>query len=163
DYVMAHRLWPLAVDRTRVVCEWYFHPQEMAKPDFRADDAVEFWDATNREDWEISEWSQKGVSSRAYEPGPYSTREGLPMGFDLKFADPTKPICLKPFPNETVYIASEWRGRADKCLILPEKYHEYCEGEPRYCAGQRGYGSVGEIRAARKERCTVVARLRQRP
>ena len=82
DYVMAHRLWPLAVDRTRVVCEWYFHPQEMAKPGFRADDAVEFWDATNREDWEISEWSQRGVSSRGYEPGPYSTREGLPLAFD---------------------------------------------------------------------------------
>ncbi|MGH9676071.1 MAG: aromatic ring-hydroxylating oxygenase subunit alpha, partial [Candidatus Acidiferrum sp.] len=67
DYVMAHRLWPLAVDRTRVVCEWYFHPREMAKPGFQAEDALEFWDATNREDWDISEWSQKGISSRAYE------------------------------------------------------------------------------------------------
>jgi len=82
DYVMAHRLWPQAVNQTRVACEWYFHSREMAKPDFHGDDAVEFWDATNREDWEISEWSQKGVSSRAYEPGPYSTREGLPMAFD---------------------------------------------------------------------------------
>ena len=82
DYVMAHRLWPQAVDRTQVVCEWYFHPQEMAKPDFHADDAMNFWDATNREDWEISEWSQKGISSRAYEPGPYSLREGLPLAFD---------------------------------------------------------------------------------
>lgn len=82
DYVMAHRLWPQAADRTKVVCEWYFHPREMAKPDFQADDAVEFWDATNREDWEISEWSQKGISSRAYEPGPYSVREGLPLAFD---------------------------------------------------------------------------------
>src|SRR2546430_5209857 len=41
--------------------------------------------------------------------------------FDLKFAGPTKPIYLKPFPNETVYIASEWRGRTDECLILPEQ------------------------------------------
>ncbi len=82
DYVMAHRLWPQAVHRTKVVCEWYFHPDEMAKPSFQADDAVEFWDATNREDWKISEWSQEGVSSRAYVPGPYSTREGLPMAFD---------------------------------------------------------------------------------
>jgi Rieske 2Fe-2S family protein len=82
DYVMAHRLWPQAVDRTRVACQWYFHPQEMAKPDFQADDAVEFWDATNREDWDISEWSQKGISSRAYQPGPYSVREGLPRAVD---------------------------------------------------------------------------------
>ena len=26
DYVMAHTLWPQAVDRTHVVCEWYFNP-----------------------------------------------------------------------------------------------------------------------------------------
>jgi Rieske 2Fe-2S family protein len=82
DYVMAHRLWPLAPDLTRVTCEWYFHPAEMAKPEFVAEDALEFWDKTNREDWLISELSQQGISSRAYTPGPYSPREGLPMAFD---------------------------------------------------------------------------------
>lgn len=82
DYVMAHTLWPQAVDRTQVICEWHFPPAEMAKEDFRADDVVEFWDQTNREDWGISELGQKGISSRAYEPGPYSPREGLPKAFD---------------------------------------------------------------------------------
>ena len=82
DYVMTHTLWPQAVDRTHVICEWHFHAEEMAKPDFCADDAVEFWDITNREDWGISELSQKGISSRAYTPGPYSRQEGLPSAFD---------------------------------------------------------------------------------
>ena len=82
DYVMAHTLWPEAIDKTRVVCEWYFHANEMAKPDFNADDAVEFWDTTNREDWGISELAQQGISSRAYVPGPYSPRERLPAAFD---------------------------------------------------------------------------------
>ena len=82
DYVMAHTLWPEAIDKTRVVCEWYFHSNEMAKPDFNADDAVEFWDTTNREDWGISELAQQGISSRAYVPGPYSPRERLPSAFD---------------------------------------------------------------------------------
>jgi glycine betaine catabolism A len=82
DYMMTHTLWPQAVDRTHVICEWHFHPQEMAKPDFCADDAVEFWDITNREDWGISELSQRGISSRAYTPGPYSRQEGLPAAFD---------------------------------------------------------------------------------
>ena len=82
DYMMTHTLWPVAVDRTQVICEWHFHPEEMAKPDFQADDAVEFWDITNREDWGISELSQKGISSRAYTPGPYSRQEGLPAAFD---------------------------------------------------------------------------------
>ena len=53
DYMMIHTLWPRAVDRTEIVCEWYFHPAELAKPDFVADDAIEFWDLTNREDWHI--------------------------------------------------------------------------------------------------------------
>jgi Rieske 2Fe-2S family protein len=82
DYMMTHTLWPQAVNRTHVICEWHFHPDEMAKPDFQADDAVEFWDITNREDWGISELSQKGISSRAYTPGPYSRQEGLPSAFD---------------------------------------------------------------------------------
>lgn len=82
DYVMVHRLWPIRADLTRVVTEWLFHPAEMAKPDFQSDDVIEFWDTTNREDWAISELSQKGISSRAYVPGPYSPQEGLPQAFD---------------------------------------------------------------------------------
>jgi Rieske 2Fe-2S family protein len=82
DYMMTHTLWPKAVDRTEVVCEWHFHPEEMAKPDFQADDAIEFWDVTNREDWHISELSQLGIGSRAYTPGPYSKREELLHAFD---------------------------------------------------------------------------------
>jgi glycine betaine catabolism A len=82
DYVMVHRLWPQAVDRTRVVTEWLFHPSEIAKPDFELQDVVEFWDKTNQEDWAICELSQMGISSRAYQPGPYSAREGLPQAFD---------------------------------------------------------------------------------
>jgi glycine betaine catabolism A len=82
DYIMTHTLWPRGVDRTEIVCEWHFHPDETAKPDFNGDDAVEFWDTTNREDWRISELSQAGIGSRAYKPGPYSQRENLPRAFD---------------------------------------------------------------------------------
>src|SRR5262245_56159434 len=82
DYVMTHTLWPRAHDRSEIVCEWHFHPDELAKPGASIDDAVEFWDATNREDWWISEQSQAGIQSRAYEPGPYSEREQLLWSFD---------------------------------------------------------------------------------
>lgn len=82
DYMMTHTLWPRAVDRTEIICEWHFHPNEMAKPNFQAEDAIEFWDATNREDWAISELSQAGIKSRAYTPGPYSRCESLPHAFD---------------------------------------------------------------------------------
>jgi Rieske 2Fe-2S family protein len=82
DYVMTHTLWPRAHDRTEIICEWHFHPTELAKPHFQLDDAIEFWDRTNREDWWISEQSQAGIQSRAYEPGPYSEREELLWSFD---------------------------------------------------------------------------------
>jgi len=82
DYMMTHTLWPQSVDRTEIVCEWHFHPDEMARPDFQADDAIEFWDLTNRQDWAIVEMSQAGIQSRGYSPGPYSPREGLLRAFD---------------------------------------------------------------------------------
>jgi phenylpropionate dioxygenase-like ring-hydroxylating dioxygenase large terminal subunit len=82
DYVLTHTLWPRAHDRTEIVCEWHFHPNELAKPDFHADDAVAFWDLTNREDWWIAEQSQAGIRSRVYQPGPYSEREELLWSFD---------------------------------------------------------------------------------
>ena len=90
DYVMTHTLWPRAVDRTEVICEWHFHPNEMAKPNFEAEDAIEFWDMTNREDWSISELSQAGIKSRAYTPGPYSRCESLPHAFDQMVLDREK-------------------------------------------------------------------------
>jgi Rieske 2Fe-2S family protein len=77
DYMLVHTLWPRAVDRTEIVCEWFFHPTEQ-----QFADAVEFWDLTNRQDWRICELSQAGIGSSAYTPGPYSPREELLAAFD---------------------------------------------------------------------------------
>ena len=85
DYMLTVTIWPQAPDRTRLVSEWHFHPDEIARPGFVYQDAVEFWDLTNREDWTISERSQRGISSRGYTPGPYSNREDLLHAFDRFF------------------------------------------------------------------------------
>jgi len=69
-------------DRTRLVCEWYFHPDDLARPDFSAAGVREFWDMTNKQDWHVCELAQAGISSRAYRPGPYSNREDLLYAFD---------------------------------------------------------------------------------
>jgi Rieske 2Fe-2S family protein len=82
DYMMTHTLWPRACDRTEIVCEWHFHPDEMTRSDFDPGDAVEFWDLTNRQDWHVCTLSQLGMKSRAYTPGPYSAREGILYEFD---------------------------------------------------------------------------------
>jgi glycine betaine catabolism A len=87
DYMMVHTLWPAAPDRTINVCEWHFHPDEIARDRFDPSDAVEFWDVTNRQDWHVCELSQAGIGSRAYTPGPYSNREDLLYAFDRLIVD----------------------------------------------------------------------------
>jgi glycine betaine catabolism A len=82
DYMLTVSLWPQSPNRTRLVSEWHFHPDEIARPGFVYEDAVAFWDVTNREDWAISERSQQGIASRGYTPGPYSARETQLWEFD---------------------------------------------------------------------------------
>jgi Rieske 2Fe-2S family protein len=85
DYVIVHRIWPQSPERTVIVCDWFFHPAAFKRADFRPEDAVEFWDMTNRQDWHVCELSQKGISSRAYTPGPYSPRESIPAAWDREY------------------------------------------------------------------------------
>lgn len=82
DYMLTFTMWPRSVDETEVICEWHFHRDEIAKPDFNARDAVEFWDITNRQDWELCERAQQGIRSQGYRPGPYSNREELLLALD---------------------------------------------------------------------------------
>ena len=82
DYMMTITIWPIDAGHTRLIAEWHFHPDEIARPDFVFEDAIEFWDRTNREDWAISEQSYLGISSRGYQPGPYSEREKQLWEFD---------------------------------------------------------------------------------
>ena len=84
DYVMVHLLWPQSPGRTLINCDWYFHPEAagITDPGYNPDDAVEFWDMTNRQDWHVCELSQLGIASRAYRPGPYSPRESIPVAWD---------------------------------------------------------------------------------
>ena len=82
DYTMVHQLRPLSPDRTLILCDWLFHPEAFEREDFKPDDAIEFWDMTNKQDWHVCELSQQGIASRAYEPGPYSPRESIPAAWD---------------------------------------------------------------------------------
>jgi phenylpropionate dioxygenase-like ring-hydroxylating dioxygenase large terminal subunit len=82
DYAMWHTLRPVAPDRTRIVCEWLFPPDALTPPAAGPEDAVAFWDRTNRQDWHVCELAQQGVSSRAYTPGPYAVQESLLAAFD---------------------------------------------------------------------------------
>jgi phenylpropionate dioxygenase-like ring-hydroxylating dioxygenase large terminal subunit len=85
EYVMVHQLWPQSPERTLILCDWFFHPEAFSRADFNPDDAIEFWDMVNKQDWHVCELSQQGISSRAYEPGPYSSRESIPAAWDREY------------------------------------------------------------------------------
>jgi phenylpropionate dioxygenase-like ring-hydroxylating dioxygenase large terminal subunit len=87
DYVNYYLVHPVAPDRTRVESEWLFHPDTIADPANNIRDGVEFWDLTNRQDWDIIEQSQLGISSRRYVPGPYSARESIPAAWDRAYVE----------------------------------------------------------------------------
>jgi glycine betaine catabolism A len=82
DYMLTFTMWPKAVDQTDIICEWHFHPDEIKKSNFNPWDAIEFWDITNKQDWALSDLAQQGISSKGYQPGPYSNREELLMALD---------------------------------------------------------------------------------
>ena len=85
DYVMFHLVMPDAPGHCTVVSEWLFNPEAFGRSDFRPQDAVEFWDETNLQDWHVCELGQLGVSSQAYSPGWYTPRESLLAAFDRHY------------------------------------------------------------------------------
>jgi Rieske 2Fe-2S family protein len=85
DYVNYYMLWPVSATETRVESEWMFHPDSFGHPSFNPQDAIDFWDVTNRQDWRITEESHAGIRSSRYQPGPYSPRESVPAAWDRAY------------------------------------------------------------------------------
>jgi glycine betaine catabolism A len=81
DYVMTHRLTPVAADKTRIECTWAFAPEAVEQPDFDPGYAVDFWDITNRQDWGACESVQRGLASPQASPGPLAPDEDAVYSF----------------------------------------------------------------------------------
>ena len=75
DHVAAFILQPLSPTHTRIDCRILFHPDEVVKSDFDPDDASEFWNLVNKQDWNICERVQKGMQSNTFKYGYYSPME----------------------------------------------------------------------------------------
>jgi glycine betaine catabolism A len=68
DHVILHRMFPVAADRTTVVCDWLFDAGLVASgPDLTR--SVELFDRVNRQDFEACERTQPSMNSRAYSRG----------------------------------------------------------------------------------------------
>jgi glycine betaine catabolism A len=66
DHVILHRMFPLAADRTTVICDWLFDPGVLGQDTSRS---VELFDRVNRQDFDACERTQPSMSSRAYRDG----------------------------------------------------------------------------------------------
>lgn len=69
DHVVVHTLFPQAANRTRIVCDWLFHPDAIAAPTFDPSDVVDVFDLVNKQDWEACELVQQNMRSKAYRDG----------------------------------------------------------------------------------------------
>jgi Rieske 2Fe-2S family protein len=65
DHVIIHRLEPLAVDRTKLVCDWLFTLEALADGG-DIEPTVELFDRVNRQDFDACERCQLGATSRLY-------------------------------------------------------------------------------------------------
>ena len=65
--------------------ELKFEKEIINSNDHKIQDAVDFWDMTNKQDWYISELSQLGIQSKKYSPAPYSGQESLLAAFDKHY------------------------------------------------------------------------------
>jgi Rieske 2Fe-2S family protein len=80
DYVMTHRLVPLAPGRTWIECSWLVAPGgDGTAPKARG--AVDFWDLTNRQDWGACESVQRGLARPQFSPGPVAPNEDAVAAF----------------------------------------------------------------------------------
>ena len=75
DHIAAFTIWPRTPDRSTVICDFLFHPAEMARDGFDPSDAVDFWDMINRQDWTVCAGTQRGMHSRGYTQGWYAPME----------------------------------------------------------------------------------------
>lgn len=79
DHVAAFTMWPAGPSKTRVICDFLFHPAEIKKSDFDPRDSVDFWDLVNRQDWEICKRVQQGIGARVHQFGYYAPMEDLSL------------------------------------------------------------------------------------
>ena len=72
DHAISFRVLPIGPTRTQVTTKWLVHRDAVEGVDYDVDNLTAVWKATNDQDRRIVEENQRGVSSPAFEPGPYS-------------------------------------------------------------------------------------------
>lgn len=72
DHVVTFSVLPLDAERSLLRTKWLVHKDAVEGVDYDLANLISVWEATNDQDSELVGICQQGVSSPAYEPGPYS-------------------------------------------------------------------------------------------
>ncbi|REC94845.1 aromatic ring-hydroxylating oxygenase subunit alpha [Kushneria indalinina] len=72
DHAVVFRVLPLGPQQTMVTTKWLVHKDAVEGEDYDVENLRHVWDATNDQDRQLAEENQRGINSRAYQPGPYS-------------------------------------------------------------------------------------------
>ena len=82
DHAVTFRVMPIGPKKTAVTTKWLVNAEAVEGVDYDLKEMTEVWLATNDQDRRIVEENQVGVSSPAFEPGPYNRlHEGGVMQF----------------------------------------------------------------------------------
>jgi Rieske 2Fe-2S family protein len=68
DHVIVHRMFPLAADRTTVICDWLY-TRDVVESGKDVERSVELFHRVNQQDFDACERCQPGMSSRVYRDG----------------------------------------------------------------------------------------------
>ena len=73
DHGVSTRLTPAGPKATRARVIWVVDENAVEGKDYRLEKLLPFWQLTSEQDWRLCEQAERGISSSAYVPGPYST------------------------------------------------------------------------------------------
>jgi Rieske 2Fe-2S family protein len=85
DAGMYYIALPKGPAHTTVISEYLFRPETIAASDFAPEPVVELWDLISKQDWEVCERAQTGVSSRSYRSGVYPRKDRFLYDFNERY------------------------------------------------------------------------------
>ena len=88
DYLMTHQVWPVEPGRSIVHCDWFFHPDTIARARLRPVRRHRLLGPDEPPGLaRLRAPAARAPASRAYTPGRYSNQEDSVHAFDLMCAD----------------------------------------------------------------------------
>lgn len=106
DHALSFRVLPLSPTETQLTTKWLVRRDAVEGKDYDLADLTSVWQATNSQDQKIVESNQRGVTSPAYEPGPYSAEhEGGVRQFLDWYTATMKGALAQATPQEVSRVA----------------------------------------------------------